>query len=163
MRMPGTVPAEMLDTSRPPVDDWKGWKPMDSTITDRDIDTLETEIGVKFPPSYRVYLKYKHFFEIRLPDPAVILFRHLPNKALPALRDFILNYHEPDLVIGRGYIHFADYYDYGLLCFDTNMPAENGEYPVVYIDHEELDYTQSYADNFQDLLEGKGAMGRRPR
>src|SRR5688572_12449893 len=148
MKVPGKVPAEMLDPSMPATDDWKGWKPIDSIITDEDINKFENKVGIGLPKSYRGFLKYKHFYALRIPDRAVNLPAHLPDKTLPALNEFVFDYNEPDLIIGRRYINFADFQDYGHLCFDANQPAPDNEYKVVYINHENLDDVHFYANNF---------------
>jgi hypothetical protein len=159
MKTPGNVPMEMLDKSIAPTNDWKGWKPIDSIVTDSDIDKFELEMGIGLPESYRAYLKYKHFYQLRLPDIAVNLPRHLPDRPLSALREFVFHSHEPELIIGRKYIYFADFHDYGLLCFDANEPAIDNEYHVVYIDHENLNDVHFYSNNFRELLEADSERG----
>lgn len=77
------------------------------------------------------------------------------------LRDLVFDSFEPELLIGRGYIYFADFHDYGLLCFDANEVRSDNEYPVVYIDHENLEEVHSYASNFYDLLTGDSERGNR--
>jgi hypothetical protein len=159
MMMPGDIPKEMLDDTIPALDDWKGWRPIDSIIDDSDIIKLEKKIGITLPTSYREYLKYKHFYRLRLPDIAVNLFPHPPDKNLTTLQTHIFEYHEPELVIGRKYIYIADFHDYGLLCFDANAKATDTEFKVVYIDHENLGDIHIYADNFQDLLQADSEKG----
>lgn len=159
MMLPGNIPKEMLDETIPPSDDWKGWRPIESIISDSDISKLEQKIGITLPTSYREYLKYKHFYRLRLPDIAVNLFPHPPDKNLTVLQTHILEYHEPELVIGRKYIYIADFHDYGLLCFDANVKVSDNEFRVVYIDHEDLDDIHIYADNFRDLLEADSEKG----
>jgi hypothetical protein len=61
MRLPGKLPAQMRDPSIPPSDDWAGWKPIPSTVSDTDLDALERETGLAFPPLYRDFLQYQHF------------------------------------------------------------------------------------------------------
>jgi hypothetical protein len=157
--MPGDIPKEVLDDTIPALDDWKGWRPIDSIIDDSDIIKLEKKIGITLPTSYREYLKYKHFYRLRLPDIAVNLFPHPPDKNLTTLQTHIFEYHEPELVIGRKYIYIADFHDYGLLCFDANAKATDTEFKVVYIDHENLGDIHIYADNFQDLLQADSEKG----
>ena len=54
MRRPGHLPDQMRDPSIPPSDDWIGWKTIPSTVADSDLDGLERETGLAFPPLYRV-------------------------------------------------------------------------------------------------------------
>ena len=155
------MPAEMIDASIPTDDDWTGWKPIRSTVTDADLDAFVKDIKYPLPQSFRRYLKHKHFYQLLLPDSAVCLPRHVAGRTLSVLHDFVFDYFEPELLIGRGYIYFADFHDYGLLCFDANEVANDHEYPVVYIDHEDLQEVHKYAANFHDLLTGDPERGNR--
>ena len=159
MKFPGNVPREMLDPSIETNNDWKGWKPIKSIIDDNDLNILERKIGYHLPPSYREFLKYKHFYDLRIPDQAVNFPHHLPDKDLNFLLEFVFNYMIPELIIGKGYIYFADFEDYGLLCFNTNVKNENNEYPIVYIDHDDLAEIHPYANNFLELLEADKDKG----
>jgi hypothetical protein len=161
MMMPGDIPEEMLDRSIEPSDDWRGWKPVNSIVDDHDLDEVEKKIGHKLPLTYREFLKYKHWYSLRIPDRSVNFPHHKPDKKLSFLSDYVFEYMEPELIIGRGYIYFADFEDYGLLCFDTNQKAENNEYRIVYIDHEDLDDIHVYANNFTELLEADKEAGNR--
>ena len=158
---PGPIPEAMLDPSIEPSNDWRGWKPIDSIITDDDLDRVETKIGYPLPQSYREFLKYKHFYELDTTDSAVNFPQHLPDKDLKFLISFAFDYMIPELIIHKGYIYFADFEDYGLLCFNTNEQRENNEYPIVYIDHDDLKEVHLYANNFMDLLEGDEGRGDR--
>lgn len=161
MMFPGEIPAEMLDDTIKPNNDWKGWKPTKSIIEDSDLEKLEAKIGYKLPQSYKIFLKYKHFYELRIPDHAVSFPSHLPDKNLSSLLEYVFEYMDPDQLIGKGYIYFADFCDYGLLCFDTNEKVEKEEYPIVYIDHENLEMNHRYANHFLELLEGDEETGNR--
>lgn len=161
MKMPGDIPLEMLNTSIPQKDEWKEWKPIDSIITDDDINKLENKIGLPIPLSYRYYLKYKHFYGLKIPDHSVNLPHHLPDKELTLLQEYILEGLDPEYLIERNYIYFADFNDYGILCFDANEPEKNNEFKIVYIDHERLEDTHLYANNFRELLEADSEKGNR--
>ena len=161
MRVPREIPEEMLDKSIAPLDDWIGWKPINSIITDDDINRLEKKIKYPFPLSYRHFLKYKHFYKLRIPDIEVNLPEHLPDKNLPALSKLIFSRFVPELLIGKGYIYFADFSDNGLLCFDTNDRVDDNEYKIIYIDHDDLSEIHPYANNFRDLLEADSEKGNR--
>ena len=161
MMTPAEVPEEMQDDSIEQIDDWSGWKPINSIIEDEDIDSLEREIGLPLPFSYREFLKTKHFFELQIPNGSVNLPGMLPDKGLSFLKKLVFETMEPGLLIGKGFIYFADFEDYGLLCFNTNVKADQNEYPVVFIDHEELDEIHPYADNFRALIEADEEQGNR--
>ena len=155
------MPKEMIDSTIPTDHDWIGWKPIASTVTDLDLNAFEKEIKYPLPQSFRTYLKHKHFYELSLPDFAVNLPRHVPGRTITVMRDLVFRSFEPELLIGRGYIYFADFHDYGLLCFDANKVRNDNEYPIVYIDHENLEDVHVYASNFYDLLTGDSERGNR--
>ena len=161
MMTPGEIPEKMQDTSIRNMNDWSGWKPINSVIEDSDIEKFEREIGYSLPKSYCEYLKYKHFYRLSIKDKCVNLPNLLPDRNLTFLREYVSDYLEPELIIGRGYIYFADFEDYGLLCFDTNVKAVNNEYPIVFIDHEDLDDIHLYSKSFKKLMEADKNFGNR--
>lgn len=155
------MPKEMIDPTIPVDDDWIGWKPIKSVLNDSDIDRLEDMIGIKLPNSYRHFLTYKHFYELEIEDYAVNLHAHLPDKNLESFKELFFEYFDPTYLIKKGLIYFADFQDYGLLCFDSNVKAENNEYPIVYIDHGELLTKHHYANNFKELILADEERGNR--
>ena len=74
MRWPGKLPEPMRDASIPSSKDWVGWKPISSTVTDADLDALERETGLAFPPLYRDFLQDRHF--VSLTETGVRFERH---------------------------------------------------------------------------------------
>lgn len=155
------MPKEMIDNSIPRENDWIGWRPIKSDISDQELDELEVKIGKELPHSFRHLLKYKYFYELEMEDRSFSLFGNLPGRTIRGLEDGILNSWDPDYLIELGYIYFADFHDYGLLCFDANCIEENNEYPIVFFDHEDLTTVHQYARNFQDLLESDQERGNR--
>lgn len=82
--------------------------------------------------------------------------KHLPDKNLGFLEQNIFKGWNPEFLIERGFIHFADYDGFGdLLCFDTNEKVSENEYPVVYFNHEDLEEPSHMFDSFRDLLESE--------
>lgn len=144
-------PKEMIEKEAPINKKLKIWKPVASSITDEELYELENKINKKLPKSYREFLKYKFFNEFMLEDYGIEFPSHLPNKTI----DDILEREEifEDEFMPKGYIYFADFSDWGFLCFDTNQSREDNEYPVVMIDHEDSENIHLYAENFRDLLE----------
>lgn len=155
------MPKEMIDDTIDRDNDWKGWKPIKSDITDQELDLLEVKIGKELPYSFRHLLKYKYFYKLEMEDQSFSLFSNISGRTISSLEDKILNSWVPELLIELGYIYFADFQDYGLLCFDANSKEENNEYPVVFIDHEDLTTVHQYARNFRDLLESDLERGNR--
>lgn len=155
------MPEEMYDTSIPSDSDWKGWKPIPSVLNDSDIDKLETIIGIKLPLTYRCYLTYKHFYELEIPDFSANLHAHLPDKSLNSFKALYFEYFEPEYLIEKGFIYFADFQDYGLLCFDSNEKRVNNEYPIVCLDHDDLTTKHFYSNNFEDFMTADRERGNR--
>lgn len=117
---------------------WVEWKVIPSTLKPSDIEQLETEFGVQFPPSFRAYLLARHHcFDqmssrqhdelIQLPD--------LPSRdPLRKLREELTGWRP---LIAAGLIPFAEFGDgYGPICFDTSGRSPDGECPILWLDHE---------------------------
>src|SRR5436309_2952422 len=84
MRWPGKLPDSMRDDEISPSADWVGWKATQSTVTDADLNILEEETGLAFPPLYRDLLQYRHFVD--LTATGVSFERHLCNDWCETLR-----------------------------------------------------------------------------
>ncbi|AXT59285.1 hypothetical protein D1816_02615 [Aquimarina sp. AD10] len=152
---------EMFDPTIPIDSDWKGWKPIPSVLDDSDLNRLEKMIGIELPRSYRHFLKYKHFYELDIPDFTVNFPTHLPDKSLNGFKEWFFEYYEPKLLIEKGLIYFAGFEDYGLLCFDSTKKRENSEYPIVFIDHEDLTKKHHYSNDFKELMTADNERGNR--
>ena len=155
------MPIEMFDPNIPSESDWKGWKPIPSVLDDSDLNKLEKMIGIELPLSYRHFLKHKHFYELEISDYAVNLHAHLPDKSLESFKELFFEYFDPGYLIEKGLIYFADFQDYGLLCFDSNIKRENNEYPIVFIDHEDLTTKHNYSNDFKELMTADRERGNR--
>ena len=129
------MPAAMYDSSRMQTDDWRPWKPVPSTVTDEQLDRLEEEIGLRFPPSYRTLLKYKHFYA--LTEGGLRFERHVIGRWEDTLLAAYDSW-DPERIVGAGLIPFGSesFMDAGPVCFDTGNRLPDGECPVVYWDHE---------------------------
>ena len=147
------MPTEMLDTTRKSNDDWKPWKPIGSTATDVDIETIEKQIGHLLPNSYKAFLKYKHFYSIHSVDKFEP-FEHVVHRWTKVLTK---KYFHPELkqyMLDKGFIWFGAYEDWGFLCFDTNNKAViDNEYPVILIDHETIEEHQVIYKDFNHCLQ----------
>jgi hypothetical protein len=155
------MPKEMIDKSIPKNDDWTGWKPVKSNIRDEELDSLELKIGRELPLSFRSFLKYKCFYDLFLQDRTIGLISNLPGRTIEGIEDVVLNGWDPYYLIELGYIYFANFEDYGLLCFDANCLEDGNEYPIVFFDHEDLTIAHPYANYFRDLLESDTERGNR--
>jgi hypothetical protein len=153
MRLPlRDMPEEMRDRTIPDSKDWIGWKPVPSTVTEEQLDELEREIGLAFPPPYRRFLRTSHFYE--LTEVGVRFERH-PVRSWRA--ELVHLYEEvwwPERIIGRGLIPFGSetFCDTGLVCFDTRSRQADGDCPVVIWDHEWMDTDREVQPMFSSSL-----------
>ncbi|MDJ0947238.1 MAG: SMI1/KNR4 family protein [Kiloniellales bacterium] len=136
MIFPGDLPAAMQDPSIPPQGDWRGWQAMPSGVTAADLDSLEVETGLAYPPLYRDFLRYRHFVD--LTQVGVRFERHFPAGWRAALRSLYFDAFDPARILGRGLLPFGSEtcMDAGPVCFDTRLRREDGDCPVVYWDHD---------------------------
>ncbi len=128
------VPDAMRDDSVSPSQDWIRWTPIPSTVTDADLDALERDARLPFPPLYRDLLRYLHFVD--LTETGVRFERHLPNEWDERLRNTYL--HSRERIMDAGLLPFGyeSLMDAGPVCFDTNRRNDSGDCPVVFWDHE---------------------------
>lgn len=131
------VPAEM-ENSEPDHEGYVEWKLLPSTLTLEDVAGLENKYGIQWPSLYKAFLTvYFHLIsEFRGPEYSVLLPEQPSDKPLYEI-EFLLKAWEQ--LLPCGYIPFASYNDgWGPICFDT-MGAETGtDYPIVWIDHEDI-------------------------
>jgi hypothetical protein len=154
LTLPGDHPEEMRDPSLDE-DDWLGWKPIPSTVTDDQLAKLDKLAGGPLPELYRAMLKHRHFLELNV--PGVRMVRHAPDD-LGELRDEqtidlytkdseqLLPAHKTGVfIIGD------DDNDGGPVCLAIDEAA-GGEYPVVFVEHENGERTRMFS-SFQKMLE----------
>ncbi len=131
------VPPEMFDG---PVDDegWVAWKLLPSTVTDADLSSLEERFGVQFPSLFKAYYSsFHHMFDQFNNGRRFIMLPDSPsdNPLGPLVE--VIEAWKPLLQIG--YLPFGAYEDgWGPLCFDLDAKDSDGDFPIVWIDHELL-------------------------
>jgi hypothetical protein len=151
--IPELIPEDMKDYTNPPrYEGTQRWKVIPSTVTDKQIQEYETQLGLKLPDSYKFFVKYKNFIEMNLGGYQVVFFKNLSTDWMETLLEQSQPYREH--LEGRGLIAFADYSDYGVVCFDSTTSTGNDlEYPVVWLDHEDgYDQVNPLAGNFMHLV-----------
>ncbi len=128
------------------------WNAIPSTITDAEVQEMESYLRHKLPKTYIHFLKYRHFIELQLGRYSILFFESLPQRFLSDLKNKIDTYYWN--LIERNYLPFADFSDFGVLCFDANARAIDNDYPVVLFNHED-GYSESerYAPNFEAMFE----------
>jgi hypothetical protein len=146
------IPAEMYDPDIPERDDWIGWKPAPSTVTETDLDELEGMLGTAYPPPYRTFLRYLHFYD--LTERGVRFFRHPFGTWREKLTQMYNAIEPKDHYIGAGFIPFGneDMMDAGPVCFDTRNRRPDGDCPVVFLDHEWFDTEKELRPMFSSSL-----------
>ena len=130
------MPKEMVDLNVNQKEDWIPWKPILSKVSEKDILEIESKIGIKYPKIYKDFLKYKHFYDLEN-VAEITFFKHCVRDWKNDLLEQYFESWEPDELIKKGFIPFADYSDWGIVCFDTNR-MKNNDCPIVMFDHETL-------------------------
>ena len=149
--LPSKIEHEMTAPNEPPNNEgWQKWYPIASTVTEREIEEIERQLKFRLPISYRVFLKHKHFYELYISE---VRFsgQEIRNWKLN-LTNMAFNGYPREFLIDKGYIPFADWSDWGLLCFDTNSPNLESEYPIVLWDHDRYDEFRLFSEDFLSLL-----------
>ncbi|MCE3230010.1 MAG: hypothetical protein K0S32_4561 [Bacteroidetes bacterium] len=150
--LPGKIESEMADPNQNEDKEWKTWFPINSKVTDLEIEEFENQIAHKLPHDYKIFLKYKHFYDLNISE--VSFFRFPVNTWNLKFIDRIFNGEPREYLIDKGYLPFADWSDWGLLCFDTNRNNGDNNYPIVLWDHEIADeVSDEYLDFYNMLIQ----------
>ena len=149
-QLPGKIEKEMTDINQDLSKEWKIWLPINSTVSDEDIREIEGKIKHKLPKDYKIFLKHKHFYNLQISE--VSFCSHPINIWKNKLLENIFNGYPNEYLIDKGYIPFADWSDWGLLCFNTNLNKNDNNYPIVLWDHEIPDEAWKHYNDFFDLI-----------
>jgi hypothetical protein len=128
---------------------WTTWFPIDSKVTDAEIEDFEEQIGYSFPADYKRLLKHKHFYELNISEAS---FTHPANTWRRAHVGLIYEGYPREFLIDKGYLPFAGWSDWGVLCFDTNAEDASPNYPIVLWDHEMARKVTPVNGNFSELM-----------
>lgn len=145
------MPIEMIDENVIKKNDWIPWKAIPSKVTDDDITILENKINLKYPELYKDFLKYKHFYDLENIND-IIFFKHCVRDWRSDLLENYFEYWEPDEIIKKGFIPFANYSDWGVVCFDTNRMI-NDDCPIIMFDHENFYNEEVYFEELYPSFE----------
>jgi len=146
----GSIELEMTAPGQDGLKEWKQWLPISSKVTDEEIKEFEVSIGYKLPGDYKLFLKHKHFYDLYIAEASFC--SHAVNKWQASLTKFMLEEYPKKFLFDKGYLPFANWSDWGCLCFDTNRGFLSENYPVVLWDHEVADWNENFSSNFKTLL-----------
>ena len=148
--LPIQIVPEMSDPNQDKNSEWQIWHPVASTVTDADIEVFERRIGHQFPTSYKRFLQYKHFYELQIGSCSFC--EHPFGIWHASLATMIFDGDPREFLIDKGRIPFANWSDWGLLCFDTTAQCEANDYPIVLWDHEDAGQFEFQFSNFETML-----------
>lgn len=133
------IPPEMWasDVDR---EGWVAWRVMPSTLRPADIDQLQSQFSVALPPQFRAYLLARHhcFAQVKsVKYDQLIFFPDLPTRdPLRSLRESLKGWR---FLLPTGLIPFAEWGDgWGPMCFDTKKRRDDGDCPILWLDHEQI-------------------------
>ncbi|MDR2237518.1 MAG: SMI1/KNR4 family protein [Chryseobacterium sp.] len=145
-QLPCDIEKEMLAPDQP-VEEWKFWLPVKSTVTDAEISEFEAETGFVFPNDFKTFLQHKHFYELQMSE--VSFCSHPINTWRASLREMMFETYPREFLFDKGYVPFALYSDWGLLCFDSHHHNA-----IVRWDHEDPETFEYQYENFYELMTG---------
>jgi len=146
------MPQEMIDETKGKKEDWTHWRAIKSTVTENDLLSLENEVGLRLPLSYKEFLKYKHFYSVHSIN-GFEPFEHIIYHWKETLQKKWFHPELKEYLLDQGFIWFGNHEDWGFLCFDANKSALENEYPIILIDHETIEAHQPRYKNFLGCLE----------
>ncbi|WP_276483444.1 SMI1/KNR4 family protein [Paraflavitalea pollutisoli] len=149
-KLPVNVESLMVDPNQDKNDEWQSWLPVESTVVDEEVVEFEGRLGYKLPSAYVAFLKHKHFYELHISSASFCA--HPSDSWRARLTEMVFDGYPREFLIDKGYIPFADWSDWGLLCFDANKHVLDFNYPIVLWDHERANEVEPHAQDFFDLI-----------
>ena len=131
------VPPEMFDGD---VNDegWVAWRLLHSTLAETDVAQLEAEYSIDFPPLFRAYLLawFQLFDQVHSRRHDQQIFNtDVPSNAPLGPIKRLIDAWKP--LLSAQFVPFAEWGDgWGPMCFDTANRADDGDCPIVWMDHE---------------------------
>lgn len=123
------------------------WKPIDSTVTTEQLEELEETIRHQLPASFKDFLKYKHFIELHIGE--IEFFSHPTNDWQKSILYPVFNGYPTEYLIDKGIMPFANYSDWGHVCFDLNKLNHSA---VFLWDHEWPDDLELLYGDFESMF-----------
>jgi len=149
-KLPSKIVTEMADPNQDKDEEWRVWNPIISRVTNDEIEEFELKLGHKLPESYKKFLKYKHFYNLQISECSFC--EHPAGIWRESLIEIIFDGYPRNFLIDTGRIPFANWSDWGLLCFDTTSEHTNNDYPIVLWDYEiSYEFEPKYS-NFDTMI-----------
>tara|TARA_R110002050_G_scaffold263024_1_gene403409 strand:+ start:7363 stop:7896 length:534 start_codon:yes stop_codon:yes gene_type:complete len=155
--LPREIVPEMSDPNQDKNEEWRIWNPIPSKVTDEEIKEFESRLGHNLPESYKSFLKYQHFYDLQIGECSFC--EHPFGIWRASLSEMIFDGYPREFLIDTGRIPFANWSDWGLLCFDTTVEHYNNDYPIVFWDHEVFDEFEPKYSNFDSMITGLDKEG----
>ena len=115
---------------------WATWKPVSSRISEPQLEALEAQIHMAFPPLFKALLLDRCLL---MTDFVVRLPRTPSDAPLRELRRSLRLVEDDSYFSTHGYLPFGDdSNDAGPVCFDTTRRLPDGDCPIVVVDHERI-------------------------
>ena len=149
-KLPTEIDSLMADPDQNPKEEWRTWFPINSRVTDSEISEFEDRIGHVLPADYITFLKHKHFYELNISEASFC--EHPVFTWRKSLSEMIFDGYPKEFLIERGLIPFANWSDWGHLCFDTSGKNSDHNYPIVIWDHEIPYDNQFFASDFKTSM-----------
>lgn len=148
--LPMEIEPEMADPNQDKSEEWRTWFPVKSTVSDDEIKAFESQLKYSLPEAYKSFLKYKYFYDLSIHECRFC--DHPIRNWKETLLGMMTDDYPSEFLIEKGRIPFADWSDWGLLCFDTTAECKDFDYPIVLWDHEVYDQYQLMYDSFEAML-----------
>ena len=145
--------SRFIDESKPPLDNTVAWKAVSSLINETEILDLEAELKFSLPPSFKHYLKYKNFYALGVISHVWMFAPLIPEIWKQKIVEDVFEGYPREFLFDKGLIPFADYSDWGKVCFNINKVDNDGEFEIIRWDHDDPENPEFLASNFVTLLE----------
>lgn len=144
------VPTDLLVRSDDSDDRFTCWHPAHCETERKHLLPVYQELGEKFPPLFEQLVLSFRWLEVELEQ--LRLLANLPDGTLKPLRDNMLKDRVLNAVlIPQGFIRFAMGPDtnYDPVCFDTRRRGNDGDCPIVRIEHESVLCNDRIGDSWE--------------
>ena len=145
------VDYKMSVNSKEEDEGYYSWVPIDSNVTDQEINVLETQLGFKLPKSFTNFIQFKFFYHLRIAE--CTFTPNTPENWNNNILEIVFDGYPREFLFDEGRVPFANWCDWGLLCFDTTKECLNNEYPIVIWDHERPEEFKDGYSHFNKMLE----------